>query len=370
MRKHSLLTVGLLALFLAPAAAHTLSFTEVEARLAADGTFRVDMRVDLDALALGVSSTTDSEQVVGALNGLDADGFEAAVERARDTLERRVRVRFDGEMVAADLDFPEYENPSPTTPQPTVLGVIARFSGKVPEGAKEFVFRASRAFPPVQLTVIDEASGRSERWPLAPGEDSPAFALGGPATPQSRIGVAWRYLVLGYEHILPRGLDHILFVLGLFLLSRRLGPLLMQVTAFTVAHTLTLGLSMYGVVALSSRVVEPLIAASIAYVAIENVFTTELKPWRPLLVFGFGLLHGLGFAAVLHELGLPEGEMLTALFSFNVGVEAGQLSVILLAFAAVGWFRSRAWYRVAITVPASVLIALVGLYWAVERTLG
>ena len=113
------------------------------------------------------------------------------------------------------------------------------------------------------------------------------------------------------HHILPKGLDHILFVLGIFLLSPRWKTMLLQVTAFTVAHSITLGLSIYGIVSLPSRIVEPLIALSIAYVAIENLLTRELKPWRLALVFMFGLLHGLGFAGVLRELGLPREEFLT-----------------------------------------------------------
>jgi hypothetical protein len=188
-----------------------------------------------------------------------------------------------------------------------------------------------------------------------------------PAKP-SRIGVVLQYLVLGFEHILPKGLDHICFVLGLFLLSTRWRSLLVQVTAFTVAHTLTLAASIYGVVRLSPAIVEPLIALSIAYVAIENLVTSELKPWRPALVFAFGLLHGLGFAGVLTDLGLPRERFLTALLSFNAGVELGQLAVIGGAFLLVGgWFSGRPWYRRRVVVPASLAIAAVGLYWFVER---
>src|SRR6185436_10418310 len=130
----------------------------------------------------------------------------------------------------------------------------------------------------------------------------------------------------------PLGLDHILFVLGMFLLSPRLKPVLSQVTAFTLAHSITLGLAMYGVLALSPRIVEPLIALSIAWIAVENLTTTTLRPWRIAVVFGFGLLHGMGFAGVLHELGLPRAEFLPALVSFNVGVECGQLLVIGVAY--------------------------------------
>src|SRR5207247_6004814 len=131
--------------------------------------------------------------------------------------------------------------------------------------------------------------------------------------------------------------DHMLFVLGIYLLSGRARAVLWQVSAFTVAHSITLALSMYGVVAVSPKIVEPLIALSIAYVAIENIFRSDLKSWRVALVFAFGLLHGLGFAGALKELGLPRSEFLTALLTFNVGVEAGQLAVIGAAFMLVGW---------------------------------
>ncbi len=137
-----------------------------------------------------------------------------------------------------------------------------------------------------------------------------------------------------------------------------------------MAHTLTLGLSTYGVVSLSPAIVEPLIALSIAWIALENVVTDQLQPWRPAVVFGFGLLHGLGFADVLAELGLPRGEYLTALLSFNAGVELGQLAVLVGAFLLIGWFRDRPWYRARVTVPLSLAIGLVGLYWAITRLFG
>jgi hypothetical protein len=148
-------------------------------------------------------------------------------------------------------------------------------------------------------------------------------------------------------------------------------PLLWQVTSFTVAHSITLGLTIYGVVSLPASVVEPLIAASIVYVAVENMLTAQLHVWRVFVVFGFGLLHGMGFAGVLQEVGLPRAEFLTGLISFNLGVEFGQLTVILLAFLAVGiGFKDRPWYRRRLVLPASALIALVGLYWMVQRIAG
>ena len=164
-----------------------------------------------------------------------------------------------------------------------------------------------------------------------------------------------QYFSLGFTHILPKGLDHILFVVGIFLLGTRWRSVLLQVSTFTIAHSITLGLTMYGIVSLPARVVEPMIALSIAYVAIENLVTSELKPWRLALVFAFGLLHGMGFAGVLRELGLPRAQFLTALITFNGGVEAGQLTVIALAFAVVAYWRAnRAGYRRFIVQPASL----------------
>ena len=157
-------------------------------------------------------------------------------------------------------------------------------------------------------------------------------------------------------------------MLGIFLLTTKLKPILVQVTAFTIAHSVTLGLTMYGIVSLPSRVVEPLIALSVAYVAIENIMTSKLTPWRPAVVFGFGLLHGMGFAGVLTELHLPRAEIIPALISFNVGIELAQLTVIAAAFFAVAvWYRDKWWYRARFVMPASALIAATGLFWTVQR---
>jgi hypothetical protein len=360
---------AVLSLVLLPASAHRFTTTEVLVLLKADGTWQVDMTVDVDALALGVSQEEPSSEVVAQLEAMSAAEFETSLERARETLLRRVRVRFDGEKLTPEVTFPDMGSPlADRWGEPTVLGATARLAGLIPPGAAQMTFGASRAFDAVHVTFLDQASLTGERHLLQPGEDSPAFALDrAAATRAERPSVIADYIAVGFEHILPRGLDHILIVLGLFLLSARPRPLLLQITAFTLAHTVTLALSMYGVVSLPSRLVEALIALSIAYVAVENLLTSELTPWRPILVFAFGLLHGLGFAGALREWGLPREEFVTALVSFNVGVELGQLGVVGLAFLTVGWFRDREWYRPAIVWPLSALIALVGLWWAFER---
>ena len=176
------------------------------------------------------------------------------------------------------------------------------------------------------------------------------------------------YIPVGFDHIVPKGLDHILFVLGLFFLSTRLAPLLWQVSAFTLAHTVTLAAGALGYVTIPGSIVEPIIAASIVYVAVENILTDGLNRWRPFVIFGFGLLHGLGFASVLGEFGLPENAFVPALIGFNIGVELGQLAVIAVAFALVGyWFGAKPWYRKAIAIPASAVVAAIGAWWVVER---
>ena len=184
----------------------------------------------------------------------------------------------------------------------------------------------------------------------------------------SKTDVAFIYLQLGYTHILPLGLDHILFVLSLFLLNPKLKPILWQATAFTVAHTITLGLAMYEVIKPPTNIVEPVIALSIMYVALENIFSPKLKASRIGIVFLFGLIHGMGFASALSELGLPKNGYFSSLIMFNLGVELGQITVILAAFLLLAKpFGDKPYYRKRIVVPLSILIAAIALYWTIER---
>lgn len=184
------------------------------------------------------------------------------------------------------------------------------------------------------------------------------------------------YVDIGVRHILPGGFDHILFVLALCLASVRLKALVLQISAFTVAHTATLGLAAAGVIAPPASVVEPLIAATIAFVAVENILFPDINRWRALIVFGFGLVHGLGFAGFFGELGLPPNQFWSALFGFNVGVEIGQLSVVAVAATLLFLLRRRTApagregfdYRHWLVQPVSGVIAVVGLWWAIERT--
>ncbi len=184
----------------------------------------------------------------------------------------------------------------------------------------------------------------------------------------SHTEVGFVYLKMGFAHILPFGFDHVLFILGLFFFNSKLKSVIWQATAFTIAHCITLILAMYGYIHPISSVVEPIIALSILLLAIENIFATEYKWYRVLIVFGFGLFHGCGFASALAEAGLPENNFMLALLTFNLGVEVGQITVILLAWLLIGkWFNDKSWYKKRIVIPISLCIGSIALYWTIER---
>jgi hypothetical protein len=250
---------------------------------------------------------------------------------------------------------------------PLVDEAPLRLHARLPAGARQLTLSTSivyGSYPVVFQRFGDERD--TTKW-LQGTETSAPFALTGVSSTRRGTGIV-QAAALGFTHILPNGLDHILFVMGLFFLTTRLRAVLAQVTAFTVAHSISLGLTLYGVVSLPVAVVEPLIALSIAYVAFENLVTTELKPWRLALVFGFGLLHGMGFAEALSRLELPRSEFLTTLVSFNAGVEAGQLAIIAVASLIVSvWALPAARYRRFVVMPASAMIGLAGVVWTIQR---
>lgn len=179
--------------------------------------------------------------------------------------------------------------------------------------------------------------------------------------------VALFYAKLGFAHIVPFGIDHILFVVCLCLLNTKLKTIIWQATAFTVAHSITLALSMQNIFTLPAAIVEPVIALSILFVAIENLVFHELKPWRVILVFLFGLIHGLGFAGVLNETGLPRDQFFLSLVSFNIGVELGQLLIIAVMYTFLHFFEKKSWYRTRIVYPVSLLIIFIASYWTIQR---
>ena len=177
----------------------------------------------------------------------------------------------------------------------------------------------------------------------------------------------YEFAVLGVEHIFL-GYDHVMFLLALIVVGGRLLSLVKVVTAFTVAHSITLCLAALEVVRLPSQWIEAGIALSIVYVAVEN-FWLKRTDYRWMITFAFGLVHGFGFANVLRELGLPTRGLIASLFAFNAGVEIGQVAIVALVFPFVAWLSRRPYQRPVVLVVSAV-IGLFGLGWFVERVFG
>jgi hydrogenase/urease accessory protein HupE len=351
--------------------AHELGLTRVTVTFTTAGQVRADVLVDPESLLAKLEILAGESPS----SGVPIEELPARITALQQIVQQRTRLIFDGAPVTTAFSYIPGSRVAPGSagvPPGTASTATVRLVADVPRGARTFQLNFGLVLGSYALSLVS-ASGQpvATVW-LAGGQDSQAFDLRAGLVEPSLVDTASQYFRLGFEHIVPKGLDHILFVLGLFLLSASWRPLLLQVTMFTVAHSITLGLSMYGWIALPSTIVEPLIALSITYVAIENLFTSELKPWRAALVFAFGLLHGMGFAGVLAELGLPRSQFVPALVTFNLGVEAGQLTVIALAFTAVGWWRrtQATSYRRWVVVPASLAIAIVGAWWTVMRVHG
>lgn len=368
--------IALLSTLTVPAHAHLLNMTQVQIDFASDGNVEVNVSVDLmralggadDYYRLSRSPDPMNDPELRALFTQLANAMQLDVDGRRVVLEP----------TAATLpQLPESAFNDPMMWPMTTVQLHGALESVAPQGSGQTQTRFDPAFAfeePIALTLRRAADNRRmTRW-LVAGQSSPVFALDpshAPSPTDAQRRQSWatvlEYLRFGFEHILPRGLDHVLFVIGLYLGTRNLRGLLVLVTSFTVAHSVTLLLSSFGAVRLSASIVEPAIALSIAWIGVENLVFKHPQTHRIILVFLFGLLHGLGFAAALTELGLPQRHFLAALISFNLGVELGQLAVIALALLITGWFRQRGWYRRAIVMPGSAAIALLALVWTVQR---
>ncbi len=331
----------------------------------------IDLRLALEALVgrvdmRGLTDTDNSPRAAtyDALRKLAPPALETALRAAWPELSKSFHISADGQLlvpVLIEATIPDVGNEAlPRDSRIKLRASLADHAGK------PVVFGWNAENGPLIVRQAGVKDGAYTGY-LKDGQLSAPMRREG--TPAQGAGQTFlTYIVIGFEHIIPKGLDHILFVLGLFFFALRLRPLLIQITAFTFAHTITLAMATLGVVTVPPSVVEPLIAASIVYVGVENTIARKIGIWRTALVFGFGLLHGLGFASVLGEVGLQTTQFITGLIAFNVGVELGQIAVIVVAFFLIGLpFGKKPWYRKRIAIPCSVLIALVGAYWFFER---
>ena len=356
--------------------AHQLRPAIVNLEFTQNGWVKVHIQTNIESLIAGIDSshddTDDSPQteLYNQLRALSPEQLTREFKLLEESIISQLNLAFDGvksDLSLVRLDIPDIGNLDKS--RLSDLHLLAFIPNPSDSDKPEVTWQYPKKFGNnVAHFYYDQTpQEKTSHW-LTDGVMSPPFELNAAYTPKPFTQVATEYTVLGFEHIVPKGIDHILFVLGLFLLSVKLRPLLLQVTAFTLAHSITLGLTIYGVISLPPSIVEPLIALSIVAVGIENIFVKTVKIRRIVVVFLFGLLHGMGFAGVLSQLGLPESDFVTALVFFNIGVEAGQLFVIAVAFLCVFWLlKNQQLYRQWVVIPVSALISLIGLYWTYER---
>jgi hypothetical protein len=403
-------TLAAILLFLGammPAAwGHNLTITQILVSFDQPGT--IDVKIDID-LTVMLPSPSAYYSLSIAAPDVQRAGIEKLLPDVLDSLQLHVG---DERLtpILQDFDIPklsESDFSDPTIDHFTTLNFIAVLPAHhepmqlvVPYTAKvDYPVAFIVQIPSAHISAtnwIEDGSSESELFDwadLAPKAGSsnvvaqtPAAAAAGSAPAASAAApppirptfdvdsMPWyrqlpMYLSLGFHHIVPEGTDHILFVLGLFFLGITWRKLLFQTSVFTVAHATTLFLSTYGIFSLPSKYVEPCIALSIAFIALENVFNPKLGPGRLAVVFSFGLIHGLGFASSLSEVPFPKHQFIIALLGFNFGVDFGQLFIISLAFLAVGWWRNKPWFRSRIAIPCSIAIACVGIFWAIQRVI-
>lgn len=374
----SRLALALFAVAMAalPAKAHEVNPSVADVTVSAQSV-RFEATINAEAWIAGIdlssiSDTNDAPQAAqyDALRALEPYALEERFRTAFPGLAANFRWQAGDSALVPMLEAAStLDAMDESLPRQTRIVVTA----PLPDDDSSVTFAWSPRFGPLILRqMVDDGA-------LPDGVEPYSGFLDGAAAspPLPRIGTAElsalasfaAYVKNGFLHIVPKGLDHILFVLGVFFFALHLRPLLWQVSAFTVAHTLTLALATLGIISISPAIVEPLIAASIAYIGIENIF--HRKPTSRIrvgVVFGFGLLHGLGFASVLGNIGLSPGHFIASLVAFNIGVELGQLAILSVAFLAIGvWFGQKPWYRARVANPISAAIALMGLWWMFER---
>ncbi|MFM2199076.1 MAG: hypothetical protein RLZZ505_2508 [Verrucomicrobiota bacterium] len=356
------------------ASAHQIDTVELEF-LQSDGKWKLEGLLDIAYML------PDSRGVEGApplyrkdVMAAPPAEHERIAREAENTMRKLLRLEYNGKELKWDIRFPEFEK-SPLVLAPEEGGwALMKVEITTPAlpGPGDFSASWKDELQSDLYIIFEEGTDMPTIFPISFGMS--AVLLKVPqgenmsSTTPTRITQTENWIVSGFRHVIPHGLDHLLFILGLFLLAPRLKPLLGQSLIFTLAHSITLALAVFGLVSLPSRPVEILIAASIAWIGFENLFVKTLKPTRLYLVFGFGLVHGLGFAGVLLERlrGLEGKDLALPLIGFNLGVEVAQLTVIAIS-AMILWPLQK--WTDNIQTGGSVLIGLAGLFWMFERVL-
>lgn len=366
------LPLALLAILLAtPAHSHEINPVIVDAQLQSDNRILLTLTLNLEAQLTGIAenhSNTDDADNTEEYEKLRALAPVTLQQRAKawqSTATDLIRLQSTKPIRLTVVGLAVPEAPNTLTPRDSVLTLITTEPVTENWSLHWDTQLGSLAYRFSTPETQDVATGF-----LQNGEPSQPIDMSN-LVQISALDAFLAYIPVGYTHIVPLGLDHILFVIGLFLLSTHWKPLIWQISAFTLAHTITLALGMLGIIRISAAIIEPLIALSIVYVALENIVFRRMRWWRPLLIFVFGLLHGLGFASVLTDFGLSTQSFIAGLIGFNLGVEFGQLSVIAACYLLVGlWMSGKTYYRKVVVIPGSAAIAAVGAFWFLQRTLG
>ena len=340
----------------------------------ADGQASIDFKINAEQVLAGV----DASKYEDTNDAPQAELYEQYRKKNEEELKQDIQQNwslFQDQVIISGLkgssslnlvDLWIDQDVNPEYPRDT------NFKTEVPLNKNKFTIQFVNELGPVIIRQFESISKENMIFStyLQPGEISAELS------PLSEVTISQtiiEYIVLGMEHIVPKGLDHILFILGVFFFAIKLKPLLWQVTMFTLAHSLTLILASLKLVFIPASIIEPLIALSIGYVAFENIFHRQDKfrsnsnIIRYVVIFFFGLIHGLGFAFVLEDIGLPTGQLILSLLSFNVGVEIAQIGLVILAYILMFYPSKQPWYRKFIQIPCSLVIGLIGIYWFFER---
>ena len=339
----------------------------------ADGQASIDLKINAEQILAGV----DASQYQDTNDAPQAELYDQFREKNEEELKQDIKQNWNlfqdqitinglegSSLSLVDLMIDQDVNPE--FPRDTNLKT------EVPLNQNEITIQFKTELGPVVIRQFEDISKENMIFStyLQPGEISAELSPLNQATMSQTV---IEYIILGMEHIVPKGLDHILFILGVFFFAVKLKPLLWQVTMFTLAHSLTLILASLKLVFIPASIIEPLIALSIGYVAFENIFQRQSKfhsrsnTIRYAVIFFFGLIHGLGFAFVLEDIGLPTGQLILSLLSFNIGVEIAQIGLVVLAYLLMFYPSKQLWYRKAIQIPCSIVIGLIGIYWFFER---
>jgi len=348
----------------------------VEISVYANGTYRIELRASIEAILTGINSayknTQDSPfaEAYDELRALPPAELAEKFEAFKPTLLNEIKLELDQQ--PSQLHITRVEIPEAGYTKVPRISLIM-MEGEIDRQIKQLSWYYPARFSDnaVRVRQVDR---ENEKWHwsqwqwIRDDSVSQNFSLQEVFTEARTSDIIIEYVLAGFDHIIPKGLDHILFILGIFLLGMQLKPIVMQATMFTLAHSITLSLSMLGIFSLPASIVEPLIALSIAYIGFENLYAHKLGTSRLAIVFAFGLLHGMGFASVLADFGMPEGSYAAALISFNIGVELAQLAILVIAYVCIThWFNDKQTFYKYVTAPGSLFIGIIGLYWTWDR---